>query len=201
MSPRVASRRWWLALRQAPRPPCGRSGGCSPRCWCRPTAARRRPKSTVDAHGSETLPPQRLRLRALSDFPPLSYSPLLLGWKMRGASPSLWLSGGVPRTPPNRRKQSPTLVETDLSYRPIASAPVNAGTACYRLGANARSACAFVRIGACGSLAPSRELRSLGSRDHDGRPRQARRGGVPPPSGRPALDRTGAEPDFATAAS
>ena len=114
MSPRVASRRWWLALRQAPRPPCGRSGGCSPRCWCRPTAARRRPKSTVDAHGSETLPPQRLRLRALSDFPPLSYSPLLLGWKMRGASPSLWLSGGVPRTPPNRRKQSPTLVETDL---------------------------------------------------------------------------------------
>jgi hypothetical protein len=71
----------------------------------------------------------------------------------------------------------------------------------HQLRANARSACAFVRIGACGSLAPSRELRSLGSRDHDGRPRQARRGGVPPPSGRPALDRTGAEPDFATAAS
>ena len=193
MSPRVASRRWWLALRQAPRPPCGRSGGCSPRCWCRPTAARRRPKSTVDAHGSETLPPQRLRLRALSDFPPLSYSPLLLGWKMRGASPSLWLSGGVPRTPPNRRKQSPTLVETDLSYRPIASAPVNAGTACYRLGANARSACAFVRQRSP-SLACAIAWKHASSplRRHRGRrhgPHQASGTSASPKSGRPDLDR------------
>jgi hypothetical protein len=33
----------------------------------------------------------------------------------------------------------------DCCCRPIASAPVGAGAACYQLGANARSACAFVR--------------------------------------------------------
>jgi hypothetical protein len=47
------------------------------------------------------------------------------------------------------RKQASGLVRPSLfarlCLRPIASAPVGAGAACDRLGANARSACAFVR--------------------------------------------------------